>query len=71
MFPICLKILNLEGHLNPFIGSKVAAILVNRGILPLGGVASGRVCACSLRSRLVLYCDIGDFFGIGATIRTH
>ena len=35
-------------------GSKVSAILVNGGILPRGGVASGRVCACSLRSRLVL-----------------
>ena len=40
------KILNLEGHLNCFIGSKVTAILVNRGILPSGGIASGRVCAC-------------------------
>ena len=29
------------------------AILVNGGVLPRGGVASGRVCACSLRSRLV------------------
>ena len=48
-----LEILNLEGHLNPFIGSKVAAILVNRGILPGDGVVLGRVCACSLHSRLV------------------
>ena len=29
------------------------AVLVNGGILPRGGVASGKVCACSLRSRLV------------------
>ena len=49
-----LEILNLEGHLNCFIGLKVTAILVNRVILPSCGVASERVCACSLRSRLVL-----------------
>ena len=42
------QIRNLEGHLYRFIGSKVTAILVNGGILPTGGVASGRVCACSL-----------------------
>ena len=41
---ICLEILNLEGHLNRFIGSKVTAILVNRGILHSGGAASGRAC---------------------------
>ena len=28
-------------------------ILLKGRILPIGGVASGRVCACSLRSRLV------------------
>ena len=39
------EIQNLEGHLNLFIGSKVTAILVNGGILPTSGVASGRVCA--------------------------
>ena len=43
----------MKGHLNRFIGSKVTAIFVNGGILPSGGVASGRVCACSLRRRLV------------------
>ena len=52
--PMFLEILNLEGHLNCFIGSKVTAILGNGGILPSGRVASGRVCTCSLRSRLVL-----------------
>ena len=31
--------LHLEGHLNRFIGSKVTAIWVNRGISPSGGVA--------------------------------
>ena len=44
-------ILNLQGHLNRFTGSKATAILMNGGILHCGGVASGRV--CSLRSRLV------------------
>ena len=42
--------LNLEGHQNPIIGSKVTTILL---ILPTGGASSGRVCACSLRSRPV------------------
>ena len=51
---ILKEILNLEGYLNCFIGSKVMAILVNGEILPSGGVALGRVCSCSLRSRLVL-----------------
>ena len=54
------EILNLEGHLNRFIGSKVTAILVNRGILPSGGVASGRVCACSLHSRLFFFMFEGE-----------
>ena len=47
------EILNFEGHPNCITGSKVMAILLNRWILPIGGVALGRVCACSLRSRLV------------------
>ena len=42
--------MNLEGHLNRFIWSKVTAILVNRGMLSSGGAALGRICACSLRS---------------------
>ena len=46
-------ILNPEGHQSCCIGSKVTAILLNEWILPTGGVALGRVCACSLRSRLV------------------
>ena len=50
---ILSEILNLKGHLNRFKGSKVTAILVNGEILPSGGVAQGRVCASSLRSRLV------------------
>ena len=45
--------LNPEGHKNPISGSKVTAILLKRWIWPIGGVASGRVCACSLNSRLV------------------
>ena len=31
------------------------AILLNQRILPIGWVSSGRVCACSVHSRLVLY----------------
>ena len=45
--------LNLEGHLNCYIGSKVTAILVKGGILPKGVVALGRVCLCSLSSKFV------------------
>ena len=40
-------ILNLEGHLNRITGSKVRGILLNGWILPIGGVASGRVRACA------------------------
>ena len=47
------EILNPEGHPNCFTGTKVAVILLNGWILPIGGASSGRVCACSLRSRLV------------------
>ena len=50
---IAQEILNIKAHLNCLIGSKVTEILMNGGILPIGGVASGRVCACSLRSRLI------------------
>ena len=35
--------------------SKYMAILINKWILPIGGVASERICAYSLCSRLVLY----------------
>ena len=35
------------------------AILVKGYILPIGGVASGRVCACSLRSRIVFFLQRG------------
>ena len=47
---ILSEILNLEGHLNRYIGSKVTAILLNGLILPTAGVASGRVCpaACAV-----------------------
>jgi hypothetical protein len=44
--------LNLEGHQNCISGSKVMVILLNGLILRIGGVASGMVCACSLRNRL-------------------
>ena len=54
----CVKViknvLNPEGHQNRITGSKVTASLLKEGILPIGGVALGRVCACSLRSRPVI-----------------
>ena len=48
-----MEILDLKEHKYCFIDSKVKWILQNEWILPSGEVASGRVCACSLRSRLV------------------
>ena len=50
---ISKKSLNPEGHPNRITGSKVTAILLNGLILPIGGASWGRVCSCSLRSRLV------------------
>jgi hypothetical protein len=44
---------NPKGHQNPISGSTVTLILLKGWILPIGGVASGRVWACSLCSRLV------------------
>ena len=52
---ILSEILNLEGHQNRWIGSKVTTILLSELILPTGGAKSGRVCACSMRSRLVSF----------------
>ena len=46
-------VLNLKGHFNCISGSRVLAILLKGFILPIGEVASGRVCTCSLRSSLV------------------
>ena len=39
------EIQNLQGHQNCTTSSRVKAILLNGWILPVGGVASGRVCA--------------------------
>ena len=50
---LVLKDGSMEGHQNCIIGSKVTVILLNWSIEHIGGVASGRVCTCSLRSRLV------------------
>ena len=47
------EILNPEENPNRITGSKVAAILLNGWILLISGASSGRVCACSLCSRLV------------------
>ena len=49
------KILNLKDYTNCIIGSKVTVILLNVWILPIGGLASVRVCGFSLSSRIVLY----------------
>ena len=46
--------LNLNAHQNSISRSKVAAILLKGWIFPIGQVASGRACICSLRSRLVI-----------------
>ena len=50
---VFLEILNPKGHPNRITGSKVTTILLNEWIVPIGGASLGRVCACSLRSRLV------------------
>ena len=42
-----------QGHQNPSSGSKNTAILLKGWILPIGGVLSGRVCACRLVFNLV------------------
>ena len=54
---VTVEILNFKGHQNCIFSSKVTLTLPNWSIEPIGGVASGRVCVCSLRSRLVL-CQI-------------
>ena len=45
--------LNPKGHQNTIGGCKGTAILLKGWIWSIGGVASGRDCACSLHSRLV------------------
>ena len=52
---ISTEILNLEGHLNHCIGSKVTAILLNGWILPTGGVASGRVCHAAYAAGVFMF----------------
>ena len=47
------EILNLKGHPNCITGLTVTTSLLNGWILPVCGVASGRVSACSLHSMLV------------------
>ena len=39
-----MEIINLKGNPNCMIGSKVTRILLDGGIFPVGGVASGWVC---------------------------
>ena len=45
--------LNPKGHQIPSVVQKLRPISLKGWILPIGVVASGRVCACILRSRLV------------------
>ena len=47
--------LSLEGHKNPFSGSKVTSILLKMWILPIGGASVGEGLPCSPRSRLVFF----------------
>ena len=47
--------LNPEGHLNPFSGSKVTAILLKGLIWPIGGVASGRSAPAACAAGLFVY----------------
>ena len=54
-FIVIKKILNPEGHQNPISGSKVMVILLKGWIFPISGASSGRVCACTLHSRLVFF----------------
>ena len=53
--------INLEGHQNPFSGSKVTAILLKEWIWPIGGGSVGEGLPCSLHSRLVFTSDTQDF----------
>ena len=46
-------ILNFKGYTNLTIGSTLTAFFLDGWILPICGVASERVCACSLCRRLV------------------
>ena len=46
------NILNLNGHKNYIFGSKEKGIFLKQWILPIEGFILGRVCVCSLRSRL-------------------
>ena len=62
------EIQNLKGH--PITGSKFTVIVLIGLILSIGGVASGSVCACSVRSRLVY--DRKQqvrTFGLGITVK--
>ena len=48
-------ILNLKGCGNCILVSKVMVMWLNLCILPIGGVSLGRICACTLLSRLALW----------------
>ena len=46
--------LNPEGNQNHITGSKVTAIILKGQILPIGGVALGRICVCSRQQAYLL-----------------
>ena len=48
------EILNLAGHVNCCISSKVTTILLNGWIFPTGEVASGRVCPAACAAALFI-----------------
>ena len=64
------EILNSKQHQICIIGSKVTATFVNEGILPIGGCASERVFASSLRSRLVLIVKATNLSPISVVLTT-
>ena len=45
------EIISYQGHPNCMTGSRDTAMLLKGWIFPFGEVASGSVCACSLRTR--------------------
>ena len=56
---VITNFLDPEGHQYPISVSKMTVILLKGWIFHIGGVALGRVCACSLLCRLVfLYIDL-------------
>jgi hypothetical protein len=60
--------LNPGAHQNRITGSKRIAVFMDVDTLPIGGVAMGRVCGCSLRSRLVLLKGLRSWISSGSIV---